>query len=258
MKLAFAVEYDGSGFKGWQSQPQQRTVQGCVDAAFSQLANHAVTSICAGRTDTGVHATGQVVHIETHAEREAHAWLFGCNAGLPAEISLQWMAQVPDSFNARHSAIARSYRYIILNRRLRSALLRNRCAWVCQDLDAERMHRAAQALLGEHDFSGFRSAACQAHTAIRCIKSITVWRAGEFVYIDIRANAFLHNMVRIISGVLISIGKGDQPESWAGVLLEARDRALSGKTAVPHGLYLVKVHYPQIYQLPDISIWPEY
>ncbi|MES9990691.1 MAG: tRNA pseudouridine(38-40) synthase TruA [Candidatus Thiodiazotropha sp.] len=250
MKIALGVEYDGSAFHGWQFQGDVRSVQELLQQALSRVADHEVTVHCAGRTDSGVHATGQVVHFETDAQRSERSWVLGGNVNLPADISIGWAQQVPDSFHARFSAVGRRYRYLILNRRYRSAQWRNRAVWIHQPLDESRMSRATQALLGTHDFSSYRAIGCQAKHPNRTIYSLDVERVGELISIDVHANAFLHHMVRNIAGVLIAIGKGEQKESWTREVLELRDRTLGGVTAPPQGLYLTKVDYPSEFAIP--------
>lgn len=256
MKIAVGVEYDGSGFCGWQWQPGVRTVQQVVMQALGRIADHPVQIGCAGRTDTGVHATGQVIHFQTHARRDLRAWVLGANANLPADVSIQWVRPVSDDFHARFSALARRYRYIILNRTVRPALLRRRAAWYPQPLEVERMAQAGQALLGEHDFSSFRSAACQARHPVRIIYALKVTQVGEAIHIDMEANGFLHHMVRNIAGVLLAIGSGDRPVSWVERLLVLRDRTRGGITAPSQGLYLVGVRYPEQFALPESGAWP--
>ncbi len=250
MKIALGVEYDGSRYHGWQKQPHAPSVQAALEEAVARVADEPVSLVCAGRTDTGVHAQEQVVHFETRAERRERSWLLGVNSHLPADIALRWVRPVPDDFHARYRASARSYRYVILNRPTRPALLAGRVTWVHAPLDAGRMHAAAQALRGEHDFSTYRALGCQARHPRRRIEAISVTRDGECLYLDVTANAFLHHMVRNIAGVLIAIGKGERPVDWAGELLALRDRRLGGVTAPPQGLYLVAVRYPAQYGLP--------
>jgi tRNA pseudouridine38-40 synthase len=254
MRFALGVEYDGAGFHGWQIQDDVRTVQASVEAALAKVADHPVSVQCAGRTDAGVHATAQVVHFDTSADRKPRSWVLGGNVNLPEDVSIAWSAPVPDGFHARYSAVARSYRYVILNRTARAALLRRRAAWVHRPLDAARMHRAAQALVGEHDFSSYRALGCQAKSPVRTLTRLAVTRSGERVMIDVTANAFLHHMVRNIAGVLIAIGEGDRPEGWARAVLERRDRTRGGVTAPAEGLYLVRVEYPENFGLPPSSL----
>ncbi len=254
MRVALGVQYDGAGFRGWQAQPAgTRTVQACLERALTKVANQAVTLICAGRTDTGVHGIGQVVHFDTTAVRSARAWVLGGNANLPPDISLHWASEVADDFHARFSALVRRYRYLIFNQPHRSALWRQRAAWYYRPLDTERMHAAGQALVGEHDFSSFRAAECQARHPVREIFELTVRRQGAGVVLDVAANAFLHHMVRNIAGVLLAIGAGDRPVEWARELLTQRDRTQGGVTAPAEGLYLLAVRYPKRFGLPEHS-----
>lgn len=250
MRIAAGLEYDGAGFCGWQHQTGVRTVQDCVEQAFSVVADHPVRAVCAGRTDTGVHATGQVIHLESTAQRSERSWVLGANSNLPDDVSVNWVRAVPDNFHARFSARDRRYRYVILNRWVRSAVLRARTTWFHKPLDERRMQEGAAFLVGEHDFSSFRALACQSKSPVRHVRELRVGRRGEFVWIDVVANAFLHHMVRNIAGVLMAIGVGDRPPEWARQLLEARDRTVGGVTAPPQGLYLVQVGYAQEFQLP--------
>lgn len=258
-RIALGVEYDGSRFNGWQMQIHgTRTVQVILQQALSQIADHPVQVTCAGRTDTGVHATGQVVHFDAHNVRELTAWTMGTNTLLPADVSVHWAQTVDANFSARFSAVQRSYRYVIFNRRARSALHQGRVSWVYDDLDLAAMQQSAQALLGENDYSAFRSAACQAPHARRNIASIELSREHEYIYIDIRANAFLHHMVRNIVGSLLMIGRGEQQVTWLAELLAQKDRALAGPTAAADGLYLVNVAYPEHYGLPESGYLPRF
>lgn len=256
-RIAAGIEYNGSDFCGWQMQSHgTRTVQQALQKALSIVADHEVMVTCAGRTDTGVHATGQVVHFDTGAQRQLKAWVMGVNAHLPDDVSVTWAKSVDDAFSARFSARMRAYRYVLFNRKARSALLDKRVSWIHHRLDADAMHEAAQALLGENDFSSFRSAACQAAHAMRFMKSITVQQQGDFIMFDIQANAFLHHMVRNIVGSLLVVGRNEQPVSWIGELLQLRDRTQAGVTAPAEGLYLVSVEYPDEYALPASGIVP--
>jgi tRNA pseudouridine38-40 synthase len=255
MRIAIGIEYDGSEYSGWQLQPHAPSIQETLQDAVAKVANHPVDIICAGRTDAGVHALGQVGHFDTDAVRSERSWVLGVNSNLPKSINILWAREMPADFHARFSAIARSYRYIILNRWIRSAVHADRVTWCYRPLDADRMHQAAQQLLGEHDFSSFRAVACQSKTAIRNIEQVSVRREGNQVILDIRANAFLHHMVRNIAGVLMSIGKGEHPPEWVNEVLAARDREQGGVTAAPHGLYFMKPHYPQPFELPDSVDW---
>jgi tRNA pseudouridine38-40 synthase len=258
MRIALGIEYDGSGYFGWQRQTQGRTVQACVEHSLSVVANHAVHVVCAGRTDTGVHATGQVVHFDTPSVRDDDGWLRGGNANLPPDIRLQWSSVVDESFHARFSARRRHYRYIILNRPVASALLRNQVCHEYSPLDHESMQAAARALVGEHDFTSFRAAGCQAKSPRREIYRLNVSRFADSIYIDVEANAFLHHMVRCIVGVLLAVGRGEQPVEWAAKVLAARDRTLSGVNAPPVGLYLVAVKYDDDFGLPSVARLPVY
>lgn len=258
MRIAVGVEYDGSSFNGWQRQSHAPSVQGEVERALSKVADHPVLVTCAGRTDSGVHGLQQVVHFDSEAQRPEKAWVMGCNSVLPNTVAIRWAKPVSNAFHARYGARSRSYRYVILNRLQRPALLSNRVAWIWQPLDAEAMHRAAQALVGEHDFSAFRAAGCQANHPRRDLQRIAVSREGEFVYIDIAANAFLHNMVRIISGSLIAVGRGEQAEAWVGELLSGRDRTVGGITAPSGGLYFVGPRYPEEFDIPVCTQLPRF
>lgn len=255
VRIAASIEYDGSAFAGWQSQPHAPSVQNVVEAAFSRVADHAVKVVCAGRTDAGVHAFGQVVHFDTDAARSQRSWVLGANSNLPASVNINWTREVGDEFHARFGAVARTYRYVILNRWVRSAVYARRATWVHEGLDAQAMHRAAQLLCGEHDFSSFRALACQAKSPVRTVESINIHRENEWVTLEITANAFLHHMVRNITGVLISVGKGERPETWVQEVLDHRDRALGGVTAPPHGLYFVGPRYPDHFRMPDGQLW---
>lgn len=258
-RIALGLEYDGSPYSGWQAQAQARGLQTAVEAALSFVADHPVNALAAGRTDAGVHATMQVVHFDSTAARSERGWVMGANTNLPEHISALWAREVPDDFNARYSALARSYRYVILNRLARPGLLRERVAWVRETLDAVRMHEAAQSLIGEHDFSSFRAAECQSPTPMRRMMRIVVTRCEEYVTIDVTANAFLHHMVRNIAGVLIAVGRGQAPLDWPLQVLNARDRTAGGITAPASGLYLFGVYYPDELALPSRerhTAWP--
>jgi len=259
-RLAAGVKYDGTRFAGWQRQKDQkvRFVQEELERALSSVADQPVTVVCAGRTDTGVHATGQVVHFETSAFRPDRSWLLGTNVNLPGDVCLRWVQPVAGDFHARFSATARRYRYIIDNRPVRPAVLRGKVTWWRAPLDVERMARAAASLTGEHDFTSYRSQACQAKNPVREIRELSVTRQGDFIHIDVEANAFLHHMVRNIAGVLMAIGEGERPVAWAEELLEVRDRTRGGITAPAAGLYLVAVRYPERFNLPDPPPPPAY
>lgn len=245
MRIALIVEYDGSQYHGWQAQQGLHTVQGTLEAALSRIADEDIKVICAGRTDTGVHATNQVVHFDTDKERTVRAWIYGANSLLPKDICVRWGKEMPDTFHARYAGLSRRYRYIIHNTPIRSALLRSNMTWQYRQLDHRLMHKAAQALIGEHDFTSFRSVECQSKTPIRAVFSISVQRKLDFVSIDICANAFLHHMVRNIAGVLMAVGSARHPVEWVQEVLEAKDRKRGAETAPPYGLYLVSVAYPE-------------
>jgi tRNA pseudouridine38-40 synthase len=251
MRIAAGVEYDGRRFHGWQAQGDERCVQDTVEAALSRVADARIRVSCAGRTDAGVHALGQVVHFDTQVHRPERAWVLGANTALPNDVSLLWARPVPDGFSARFSALSRSYRYLILDRSARSSLLAGRVTWIHRGLDAEAMRIAAEPLLGTHDFSSYRALGCQAKHPVRTITELRVRRVGEVIELRVTANAFLHHMVRNIAGVLIAIGRGDRDVGWAREVLERRDRTQGGATAPPDGLYLEHVEYPAELGLPD-------
>jgi tRNA pseudouridine38-40 synthase len=256
-RIALGVEYNGSQFNGYQLQSAgTRTVQGELEKALSRVANEPLRLTCAGRTDTGVHATGQVVHFDTTVLRELKAWMLGGNTNLPRDIAIHWVREVGDDFSARFSAISRSYRYILFNRKIRSAVFQHNVSWSFEPLDAIKMNDAAQMLLGEHDFSAFRSSQCQAKHAVREMQSISVKRESDYVILDIKANAFLHHMVRNIMGSLMVIGRGEQPVDWLQQVLQGKDRKKAGITAQAAGLYLINVEYPPEHGLPDSGWLP--
>lgn len=255
-RYAIGVEYDGSDFRGWQrlTRPgleDTQTVQGVLESALSSVADEAVATVCAGRTDAGVHGHCQVVHFDSVARRDPRAWTLGATTRLPPSVSVVWCRPVAADFNARFSAVARRYRYRILNRSVRPALARQWLSWHWRPLDADAMHRAAQALLGEHDFGAFRSAECEATHGRRNLQRISVAREGDVVTIDVQANAFLHHMVRNIVGSLLEVGAGAKPVDWIGALLAGRDRRLAGPTAPAAGLVFVGPLYPALHGLPD-------
>lgn len=258
-RWALGVEYDGSCFVGWQRQKDGPSVQAAVEDALGFVAGHAVDLHCAGRTDAGVHATGQVIHFDTTAVREERNWLLGANARLPESVALLWARPVPRAFHARFAAQARRYRYVIANQAVRPAIQARGLAWWRYPLDAQRMHEAAQCLVGSHDFTSLRAMACQAKSSTKTIHSIAVSRQGRFVVLDVHANAFLHHMVRNIAGLLIPIGQGKREVGWVREVLVARDRRASGITAPAGGLYLVGVDYDPVFGLPEAGaqpVWP--
>ena len=255
MRIILGIEYDGSLFAGWQAQTGKRTVQTELERALSQVANQPITVICAGRTDAGVHATEQIVHFDTPVQRDLHAWLHGGNRYLPDDVRILWAKLAIGDFHARYSAIARFYRYVILNRPMTSALLRQQVTQYSYALDAEKMHAAAQTLIGNHDFSSFRAQGCQSKSPQRFMYFIDVHRHENQVIIELSANAFLHHMVRNIAGVLMEIGAGKKPVEWTQTLLDIKDRSQGGITAPPHGLYLAGVYYPEHYGIEKQPIF---
>lgn len=253
MRVVLGLSYDGSGLQGWQTQPGGRTIQDAVETALASFVDHPVQTICAGRTDAGVHALNQVIHLDTTAVRSPESWVRGVNALLPSAIAVQWVRTVSDEFHARFSAQAREYLYIVRNDRVRSPLLHGRVGWVYRSLDLERMRRATRRLLGEHDFSCFRSAECQAASPVRTIYAIDIMDAGPFLFFRFRANAFLHHMIRNIMGTLIYVGLGRQQPEWVDDLLRQRDRKRAAPTFAADGLYLAGVDYPDGFDLPAVN-----
>jgi tRNA pseudouridine38-40 synthase len=257
-RFACAVEYDGGGFSGWQRQDHAPSVQAHIERALSFVADHPVQVGCAGRTDAGVHATWQVIHFDSGAERTVRSWLLGANANLPDAVRVLEVRPVSSDFHARFSAQARRYRYVILNRDVPGALLRERVAWEHRPLDAERMREGARHLVGEHDFSSFRAVACQAKSPVRTLYRLDVSRSGDMLYLDVEANAFLHHMVRNIAGVLMSVGRGEHSPDWVAEVLSHRDRTRGGVTAPAGGLYLVGVAYPAGFGMAGCGVLPCY
>ena len=253
MRIALGISYQGGAYYGWQSQAKLPCIQTYLEQAVSQVADHPVALQCAGRTDKGVHALNQVVHFDTAVLRSKKAWLLGSNSYLPADIRVNWVHEVESTFHARFSALARRYSYIIYNRRLKSALWNTYVSHCDYPLNENDMQLAAHYFLGEHDFSSFRAASCQANHARREIQHIRVKRQGDYVSIDIQANAFLHHMVRNISAVLMLIGGGQKPTLWAQEVLLARNRKKADVTASPTGLYLYQVIYPENFALPQLA-----
>ncbi len=256
-RIALGVEYCGTEFAGFQAQKfAVETVQGNLERVLSNIANEVVTLVCAGRTDAGVHATGQVVHFDTMADRPERAWRMGVNTQLPDAISVQWAQPVAPEFHARFSAQARTYRYLILNSPSRPGILAGKVTWDRRRLDVGAMQKAAQYLLGEHDFSSFRAAQCQARNPVRKILRLDLARRGDLIAIEVTATAFLHHMVRNIVGVLTAVGAGEKPVDWVPSVLAARDRCKGGVTAPSAGLYLVNVGYPSAFSLPQTKPGP--
>ncbi len=256
-RIAVALEYDGAQFAGWQTQQAGvSSVQEAAEGAFSAVAGETVALVCAGRTDAGVHAAGQVAHFDTTAVRGERSWVLGANANLPDTISVRWARAVPAHFHARYSAEARTYRYFVLNRLGRSALAARRATLIYRPLDVERMAAAAALLVGEHDFSAFRAAGCQARSPVRRLHALQVRRCADLVVIEATANAFVHHMVRNLVGLLLEIGVGKAPPSWAAEVLASKDRTLSAPTAPAEGLYFWKVRYSPAFGLPEEAAGP--
>lgn len=251
MRIALGVEYDGAQFHGWQKQTGLRTVQALIESAIGQVAQENIEVVCAGRTDTGVHASGQVIHFDSLVERSMRSWVHGANNYLPQDVSVLWAKKVSEDFHARYSAESRTYRYIICDQPIRPALFRGNVTWHYRALDSEKMGEAAAYLIGEHDFTSFRSSDCQSLSPMRHVKKISVTRHKGHIKIEITANAFLHHMVRNIAGVLMTVGNGKQEASWVKQVLEAKDRRLGAETAPPYGLYLTYVQYPSVHQIPE-------
>lgn len=251
MKIALGLQYDGTAYRGFQAQEGLPTIQAELEKALSSVADHPIEVFCAGRTDAGVHAHAQVVHFETQAVRSDYSWMQGTNSKLPNDIAVQWVKPVSDDFHARYKAKARRYRYVIANTQARPALTERFATWVYRPLDAQKMHQAAQALLGTHDFSAFRAAECQAKSPIKTIEFADFVRQDDYVILDIKADAFLHHMVRNIVGTLLPIGMGEFPVSHLETVLKSRDRTQAGMTAKPCGLSLIEINYPDSFNLPS-------
>jgi tRNA pseudouridine38-40 synthase len=249
-RIALGLEYDGSRFFGWQTQPGGGTVQDALEPALAAIAGTQVSTTAAGRTDRGVHARIQVVHFDTEAKRPSSAWVRGVNALLPDAVAVLWSHEVPDDFHARYSALSRTYRYQLLNRPVRAALSAHYVGWFHLPLDVSKMREAAALLVGEHDFSAFRSSECQAKTPVRTIRSFEVKQTGEDIEFVIRANAFLHHMVRNLVGALVYVGKGKHPPQWVQQVMESRNRAKAAPTFGPEGLYLETIEYQPKWRLP--------
>ena len=257
-KYALIAEYNGNCYSGWQRQQFVPSVQAKIEQALSSIANNKISVTCSGRTDAGVHALNQVIHFNTNVERPDIAWTLGVNSLLPDDICINWAAEMPEEFDARFSALSRTYQYIILNRRTRPGLLSGLVTWQCRELDESRMQEAAECFLGEHDFTSYRAIACQSKTPFRRVDAVTIQRFGDWVMLTVTANAFLHHMVRNIAGVLMEIGYGKQPVSWSEQVLLARDRTAAGATAPPDGLYLTHVNYPVDFDVPKIRSLMDY
>lgn len=251
-RIALGLAYDGAPWLGWQTQPGGRTVQDRLEAALATFLVNPVATTCAGRTDTGVHALEQVVHLDTPIERRMESWVRGLNALLPPSIRVQWACEVDDSFHARFSARHRSYIYLLRSNRVASPILHGKVGWIHRELELAPMQAAALRLLGEHDFSAFRSSECQAASPVRQLENLDVTSEGDFFIFRFRANAFLHHMVRNLMGALVEVGKGKYPPEWVSQLLEQRDRRRSPATFPAAGLYLAQASYPASYGLPSL------
>lgn len=255
-RYALGVEYDGTAFLGWQAQPQGRSVQGVLEAALSRVADARISVVAAGRTDAGVHATGQVVHFEASCKRPPRAWVLGVNSNLPEDVAVRWATPVPEKFHARFSATARHYRYLVCERGSRPAVGRQQAAWTHRRLDVSAMQAAAECLLGEHDFSAFRAAECQAASPVRTLRRLDIRRQGELIVFSVTANAFLHHMVRNLVGSLLAVGRGEVDRLWLEQVLAGRDRGRAGPTAPAHGLTLTGVDYPDAFAVPPAQTSP--
>lgn len=256
MRLALGIEYSGACYQGWQRQPNGPSVQQTLEAALERIADAPMTVICAGRTDAGVHATGQVIHFDSPVQRRLEAWLYGTNHHLPKDITVRWVREVSEDFHARYSATARRYRYILFNHPIRPAIGYEQLAWHYRPLNIAAMQQAASCLLGEHDFASFRAAGCQSHSTWRNIHHLSVSSVQRYIVFDITANAFLYRMVRNIVGALMRVGEGAESPSWIKELLTARDHRVLTHRAPASGLYLVQVDYPASFALPKVPPGP--
>lgn len=256
MRYALGIEYDGRNYCGWQRQKSVVSVQQTLERALSKIADEPIEVVCAGRTDTGVNATNQVVHFDTNKTRKDVSWTLGVNTHLPDDVAVTWVKAVSDEFHARFSATARRYRYIIYNNRLRSAILSHGISHFHYPLDEKLMHQGAQHLVGKHDFTSYRTVHCQSHSPVRTIYHCEVSRQGEYIVVDIKANAFLHHMVRNVVGSLMRVGQSQESTSWIKEVLELKNRCMAGVTAPPEGLYFVEVDYPEHFDLPKRPFGP--
>ena len=251
MRLAMGLSYNGQAYEGWQSQLSGNTVQDKLEAALQAFTHTKISTLCAGRTDTGVHALQQVVHLDPPVQRDLSSWVRGTNRFLPVDIAVQWCCEVPAGFHARNSARGRRYRYLLLESAVRPALEAGRCGWVFRPLDGQAMQRAAAHLLGEHDFSAFRAAACQAFSPVKTLRQLDITRHGGYWRFDFEASAFLHHMVRNIMGCLVAVGAGSKPSDWMAEVLASRSRQAAAPTFAPDGLYFVGPHYDAAHGLPE-------
>lgn len=258
MRIALGLEYDGRGFCGWQSQSSGCGVQDALEQGLAQVAGAPIRAVSAGRTDSGVHATAQVVHFDAPAERPQNAWVRGTNAATPAALSVLWAQQVAERFHARYAAVARTYTYMLINRAVRPALDHGRVGWFHRPLDVDAMRAAARFLIGTHDFSAFRAAECAAKTPVRRLDRITIERRGELICLQFSANAFLQHMVRNLVGSLVYVGKGKYDPQWIAAVLASRDRARCAPTFPADGLYLTAVAYDSAWNLPSTDRLPTF
>ncbi len=251
MRLALGISYDGRAYQGWQSQLSGRTVQDRLEQALSRFAAHPVSTVCAGRTDAGVHGLMQVAHFDTEAHREEFSWVRGTNRYLPPDIAVQWARHVPDAFHSRACAVSRRYAYVLLESPVRPSLEAGRCGWAFRPLDAAAMRAAAALLIGQHDFTSFRAAECQAKSPVKDLRRIEIARRGPYWRFDFEANAFLHHMIRNLMGCLVAIGQGQHPPAWIGEVLQARSRDAAAPTFAADGLYFLGPLYPPQWNLPS-------
>ncbi|MBQ6656949.1 MAG: tRNA pseudouridine(38-40) synthase TruA [Ottowia sp.] len=251
MRIALGLNYAGSNYLGWQSQPEGRTVQDVLEAALARFAGERVRTLCAGRTDTGVHALGQVVHFDSSVQREEFSWVRGVNAFLPPDVAVQWARVAPDGFHARSCALSRRYSYLLLQSRVRGALEARRAGWSFRPLDGAAMREAAQLLLGEHDFSSFRAAGCQAPSPVKTLLRLDISQCGAYWRFDFEGNAFLHHMIRNIMGCLVAVGQGLKPPQWMGEVLAARRRSAAWSTFSADGLYFLGPRYAPEWGMPE-------
>ncbi|MCW7538281.1 tRNA pseudouridine(38-40) synthase TruA [Aquabacterium sp. A7-Y] len=251
MRIALGITYRGTAYQGWQSQPGGQTVQDHLEDALSRFAGQGVRTLCAGRTDAGVHGLNQVVHFDTEIERADFSWVRGPNTFLPPDIAVQWCQRVPEHFHARNSALGRRYRYIVREAAVRPALETGFAGWVFRPLDGERLREAAALLIGEHDFSAFRSSECQAKSPVKTLREISITRHGAYWRFEFEASAFLHHMVRNLMGCLLAVGSGSQPVAWVAEVLASRDRKLAAPTFAPDGLYFMGPRYDAAFGLPE-------
>ena len=251
VRVALGISYDGRNYHGWQSQSSGRTIQDRLESALSQLADQPISTVCAGRTDTAVHALMQVVHFDTSAVRRDVSWVRGTNAHLPRDISVEWAQPVPRSFHCRANALSRRYAYLLYVSQVRPSVHGGRVGWAMHALDVERMRVAADLLIGQHDFSSFRAAQCQALSPVKDMRSITIAQRGAFLRFEFEANAFLHHMIRNIMGCLVAVGQGKRPSAWISEVLHARERRSAAPTFAPDGLYFLGPRYDPHWGLPE-------